>query len=180
MGRPFPTTIGDLSLAERILTLVFEENDQIDPDVAEQLVQTLLQGLGKAIARISGNPAQRCSIADKRISDITRYINQHFGNPDLNAKMVADRCGISLRYLCHILKKNSMSFSALLWDRRMATAHDWLKDGKMQHYSISEVAYMVGFKSSAHFSRMFNMRFGVAPREFRNQQAALSHVVAEA
>ena len=72
----------------------------------------------------------RHSIADKRIADITRYINQHFANADLNAKMVADACGISLRYLCHILKKNALSFSQLLWERRMETAHGWLREEK--------------------------------------------------
>jgi AraC-like DNA-binding protein len=27
----------------------------------------------------------------------------------------------------------------------------------------------VGFKSDAHFSRMFKKRFGIAPRDHRNQ-----------
>lgn len=174
MGRPFPASMGDLALTERILTLVFEGDDQIDPDTAEELVQTLLNGLSRTVARTTGNPLQRCSITEKRIADITRYINQHFSNPDLNGKMVAESCGISLRYLCHILKKNNLSFSNLLWERRMATAHDWLKGEKMQRYSISEIAYMVGFKSSAHFSRMFTTRFGVAPRAFRSLQSANS------
>lgn len=172
MGRSFPASGGELSIIERILSLVFEEDEQIDPDIAELLVQTLLNGLSKTIARISGAAAPRCSITDKRISDITRFINQHFPNPDLNAKMVADSCGISPRYLCYILKKSELSFSNLLWERRMNTAYDWLKDGKMQHYSISEIAYLVGFKSSAHFSRMFKLRFSVAPREFRHHELA--------
>ena len=167
-GRPFPTAQGDLLLAERILTLLFERDGEIDPDTAEQLVQTLVVGVGKTIGRISGDAAPRASIADKRIADITRTINQHFANPDLNAKMVADSCGISLRYLCHILKKNGLSFSQLLWDRRMATAHGWLREEKMRRHAISEIAYLVGFKSSAHFSRMFKARYQLGPREYRN------------
>ena len=85
---------------------------------------------------------------------------------------------ISPRYLCYILKKSELSFSNLLWERRMNTAYDWLKDGKMQHYSISEIAYLVGFKSSAHFSRMFKLRFSVAPREFRHHELAEAGVAA--
>lgn len=171
VGRPFPTSTGDLFLTERIFTMLFEEDDQIDPGTAEQLVQTLITGLGKTISRISGSVAQRCSIADRRVADITRYINQHFANSDLNAKMVAESCGISLRYLCHILKKSDLSFSTLVWERRMETAHAWLQDERMRHYSICEIAYLVGFKSSAHFSRMFKARHGVAPREFRSLHA---------
>jgi AraC family transcriptional regulator, positive regulator of tynA and feaB len=168
VGRPFPTASGDLLLAERIFTLLYEEGDTVDPDIAEQLVETLLKGAGRTISRISGVAAERCSIADKRVGDITRYIRQHFANPDLNARKVATSCGISLRYLCHILKKNDLSFSTLVWDARMETAHAWLTDPRMQHHSICEIAYMVGFKSSAHFSRMFKARYGVAPREFRS------------
>ena len=176
VGRTFSASNGDLAVIERILTLLFEEGDHIEADVAEPLVQSLLAGVGKTIVRISGDQAPRASITDKRIADITRYINQHFPNPDLNAKMVADSCGISPRYLCYILKKNELSFSNLLWERRMSTAYDWLRDEKMQHYSISEIAYLVGFKSSAHFSRMFKLRFGAAPREFRHSGAVEAQV----
>ena len=69
VGRPFPPSIGDLSLTERILTLVFEGDDQIDPDIAEQLVHTLLHGLSRAVARVSDGTGQRCSITDKDRSE---------------------------------------------------------------------------------------------------------------
>jgi AraC-like DNA-binding protein len=172
VGRPFPTSSGELALTDRILDLVFEQDDQIDQDMAEQLVQTLLTGISKTITRLSGNPPARESISDKRIGDITRYINQNFANPDLNAKMVADKCGISLRYLCHVLKKSELSFSNLIWDKRIGTAHEWLSDHNMRHHAISEIAYLAGFKSSAHFSRMFKSRYSLAPREFRDLQTA--------
>jgi AraC family transcriptional regulator, positive regulator of tynA and feaB len=168
-GRAFPTSRGNLLLAERILTLLFEQDGEIDPATADELVQTLLNGVGKAIAAEVGEPAQRATIADRRLADITRYINQHFANPDLNAKMVAEGCGISVRYLCLVLKRNDLSFSKIVWERRMATAHDWLREKKMRHHAIGEIAYLVGFKSDAHFSRMFKKRFGIAPRDHRNQ-----------
>ena len=46
----------------------------------------------------------------------------------------------------------------------------------MQHHLVCEIAYLAGFKSSAHFSRMFKTRFGTAPsayrdRHFGNQKA---------
>lgn len=174
IGRPFPASNGELALTDRILDLVFEQDDQIDQDMAEQLIQALLAGVSKTITRLSGNPPARESITDKRIVDINRYINQNFANPDLNAKMVAESCGISLRYLCHLLKKSGVLFSNLIWEKRMTTAHDWLRDENMQHYAISEIAYLAGYKSSAHFSRMFKSRYGIAPREFRLLPADLA------
>jgi len=57
-------------------------------------------------------------------------------------------------------------------DRRLGTAHDWLREEKMRGQAISEIAYLVGFKSSAHFSRMFKARYSLGPREYRNLPAA--------
>lgn len=177
-GKPFPTFKGDLFLAERIFTLLFEGGDQIDTDIAEQLVQPLLTGLGRSIAREAGDLGHRSSIVERRLSDITLYISQHFANPDLNAKMVADRCGISLRYFCQILKKNGLSFSNLVWERRVEMAQAWLRDPAMKQHLVCEIAYQVGFKSSAHFSRMFKTKFGVAPKEYREREQELAAKVA--
>jgi AraC-like DNA-binding protein len=35
------------------------------------------------------------------------------------------------------------------------------------HYSVMEVAAMVGFKSSSHFSKIFKQTFGVSPKQLR-------------
>lgn len=172
MGFPFSASKGDMYLAERILTLLFEQGDEIDPDNAGHLVETLLNGLARKIETIVGAPEPPPTISDRRVADIKRCISQNFPNLDLNAKMVADHCGISLRYLCHVLKKNDLSFSSLVWEGRMAAAEEWLADEKMQHNSISSIAYLAGFKSSAHFSRTFKARHGIAPRDFRQQRLA--------
>jgi AraC family transcriptional activator of tynA and feaB len=177
-GKPFSTLNGEASSAMRILSLLFEEDDRLDSDFAEQTIKGILAGLSRTVEKGSGPSRARCTIHDKRVADITQYISQNFANPDLNARMVAESCGISLRYLCHVLKKTSLSFSTLVWEKRMATAHQWLGDEKMQHYSISEIAYLTGFKSSAHFSRMFKMHFGVPPREHRQRLSVLAELAA--
>ncbi|MFD1611518.1 helix-turn-helix transcriptional regulator [Sphingomonas tabacisoli] len=171
MGRPLPATRGDLHLAERIFEVLFEEADEVDPETAEQLVGTLVRGLGRAVEAMYGGSTNRLTLAEKRIADIVQFISKNFSNLDLNAKMVADSCGISLRYLCHVLKRNDMSFSDLLWDKRMETSKSWLEDEKMARYTVSEIAYLAGFKSSAHFSRKFKSRYGLAPREYRDSVA---------
>jgi len=170
MGHPFCATKGNLYLAERTLALLFEQEDEVDPESAGHLVEVLLNSLVRTVDAIVGTPEPPQTIAERRVEDIQRYINQSFSNVDLNIKMVADNCGISLRYLCHVLKKSDLSFSGLVWDRRIATAEQWLADEKMQHNPISVIAYLAGFKSSAHFSRMFKIRRGIAPGEFRLRQ----------
>ena len=54
----------------------------------------------------------------------------------------------------------------------MPKARDWLVSPKTRDYPIHEIAYMSGFKSAAHFSRMFRATYGMPPREYRAQHTA--------
>jgi len=85
----------------------------------------------------------------------------------LSTIMVANACGISPRYLSYLLKQNGTTFSALVWDQRMDVASRWLSSSKARDISMAEIAFRVGFKSPAHFSRMFKRVFNKGPREYR-------------
>ena len=88
----------------------------------------------------------------------------------LNAEMVAHGCGISRRYLSHLLRQNGTSFPNLIWDWRLKTAHDWLSSDVANSVSIAEVAFRIGFKSPAHFSRLFKRVYNMSPREYKTTQ----------
>ena len=49
----------------------------------------------------------------------------------------------------------------------MEIASRWLSSSAPGEISIAQVAFQVGFKSPAHFSRMFKRVFKKGPREFR-------------
>jgi AraC-like DNA-binding protein len=90
--------------------------------------------------------------------------------------MVAKGCGISPRYLSFLLKQHGTPFSVLVWDQRLKMASRWLLSSKPGDTSISEIAYRIGFKSSAHFSRMFKRTFNMSPREYRmTSEAETAH-----
>ena len=66
-----------------------------------------------------------------------------------------------------MLKANDTSFSDLLWNLRLFKARDWLLSDAFRQYPIHKIACMSGFKSAAHFSRMFKFSYGVSPKEYR-------------
>lgn len=171
IGRPLSTAKGKMFLAERILTMLFEEDATVDAEDAERMIETVLDNVVCAIGEIAGPPQRPLTISDQRVMDIKRYIDENFNNANLNTKIVAENCGISIRYLCYILKRAELSFSQLLWDRRMAVAEAWLADERMRHNPISLIAFSAGFKSSAHFSRMFKTRNKISPIEYRKKRA---------
>jgi transcriptional regulator GlxA family with amidase domain len=46
-------------------------------------------------------------------------------------------------------------------------AREWLVADSFQRYPIHKIATMAGFKSAAHFSRMFKSTYSVSPKEYR-------------
>jgi transcriptional regulator GlxA family with amidase domain len=71
-----------------------------------------------------------------------------------------------------VLKANNTSFSDVLWNLRLLKARDWLVSDPFQQYPIHKIAGMSGFKSAAHFSRMFKSTYGVPPKAYRAGQGA--------
>lgn len=158
-------------VAEHILTDLFEDDGQLAPQVSQLLVDSVLSVLSHAIrSRNLCGPARQ-TVSDRRLQDVLTFIEIHLSDPNLSTATVAKGCGISPRYLSFLLRLHGTSFSALVWDKRLKKAKGWLSSSNPNDISISEIAYNVGFKSPAHFSRMFKRVFNMSPREYRMADA---------
>lgn len=158
----------EFAIAERILADVFDASGELAEHIEQLLLDSALCVLAEAIRRCENYVQARQSLAEKRLQDVLRFIDIHLSDPKLNAAMVADACGISPRYLSHLFKQSGTSFSTLIWDRRLKIANQWLSSTKPADISIAEIAFGVGFKSPAHFSRLFKRVFKQGPREYRS------------
>lgn len=167
-GLFLPVERAELAIAENILTDVFEDDGSLSEESARLLVETALALIGNAVREDRTASPARQTIADRRLDEVLRFIEVHLSDPQLSTAMVAKGCGISQRYLSFLLRLKGTSFSELVWEQRLAKARDWLSASDPRDISISEIAYGVGFKSPAHFSRMFKRVFSVNPREFRD------------
>ena len=108
-----------------------------------------------------------------------RYIDLHLSDPKLSIATVAKGCGISPRYVSILLKLHGSAFSTLVWEQRLKIASRLLTSSRSNDLSISKVAYGMGFKSLAHFSRKFKAAFKVSPSEYRSislKEAARQHL----
>lgn len=155
-------------VVQRMLHLLVKEGEQLSRRAAKPLTESLLEALADCIDLKGLDISRRQSLVDKRLADIENYILMNLSDPDLCYNRVASNCGISPRYLCYVLKANNTSFSDLLWKNRLPRARDLLVSAGTRGYPIHEIAFMSGFKSAAHFSRMFKAAYGCPPREFRN------------
>lgn len=165
-GFSLPARGRQWTVAERLLADVYEDNGELSESVARLLVESVLGVIADVLKTCDDGPGRQ-SLAEQRLQEVLRYIEVHLSDPRLSTTMAAKACGISTRYLSHLLKQNGTSFSTLVWDQRLKIASRWLSTSQPGDISIAEIAFRVGFKSPAHFSRLFKRVFNKGPREYR-------------
>jgi AraC family transcriptional regulator, positive regulator of tynA and feaB len=150
-----------------LLDLLCFEGPRLGPKTAEPLVEAFLHSISDSVGDSAVALARPDSVMDKRFADIQACIHKYLTAPDLTCDRVAAHCGVSPRYVCYVLRSRDTSFSELLWTQRLQKSRDWLVSTSFQRYPIHKIASMAGFKSAAHFSRMFKSTFGASPNEYR-------------
>jgi len=94
---------------------------------------------------------------------VMESVNQHLADTGYSADWLADEIGLSRRQLDRRVQEVSGKTPAdLIREMRLERASQLLR----AHVgTVSEIAYSVGFKSPAHFSRVFRQAYGVSPSE---------------
>lgn len=162
----------EIAIAERIFADIFATEGSLAEESARQLVDAALATIGNAVRADAAHLPARQTPADKRFMEVQRFVEIHLCDPRLSAKTVARGCGISQRYLSDLLRMRGTNLAALIWDRRLEMARQRLGSTRRGDISISEIAYELGFKSAAHFSRKFKRMFRMNPRDVRNASPA--------
>ena len=160
------------AICEDILTNLLDGADELSERSEQLLVEGALSVLSDAIKGCENLVPERQSIADRRLQEVLRYVEIHLSDPKLSTATVAEACGISPRYMSLLLKQQGTSFKELVWDKRLKIAQRWLSSTRPGDISIAEIAFRVGFKSPAHFSRMFKRVFDKGPREYRAENTS--------
>jgi two-component system response regulator YesN len=93
------------------------------------------------------------------------YIKEHY-EEKISLQDVADHCYVSQWHLSKLLHKHlGEAFYDLLNGIRVDKAKVLLENPALR---ISEIASLVGYADTAHFSRVFKKREGISANEYRN------------
>lgn len=163
-----------LQLAKQLLTYLAVGNNAEADNGTQKILDSVFALIGQALQACDIPVALRPSLSEVRVNEVVRFINSRLSDPNLNIDMVAEGCGISPRYTFLLLKSQGTSFSAFVWERRLKMASQLICSFEKAEMLVSEVAYRVGFKSAAHFSRMFKRTFNLTPTEYRQRYLASS------
>lgn len=156
-----------LSLWDRI-----EEGPLMSAEFEAKAVRHLLDLLATCYATEHSVEAESASVAAARLVSVKQHIECNLRNSELSPASVAAACGISARYLRKLFAAEDDSVTQFIRRRRLEDAARELTGAAAPVRSVTEVAFMVGFNSAAHFSRAFRERFGVTPRECRRDGIA--------
>jgi AraC-like DNA-binding protein len=103
-----------------------------------------------------------CVVAARRAA-ILDYITSHFCDTNLSGPSVAEKLGISQRYLQRILEATGKTFTEHVNELRLDRAFLLLvTDGAGKR--VSDIAFDVGYSDLTNFYRHFKSRFGDTPK----------------
>lgn len=98
------------------------------------------------------------------IKDIMEWLDENIEKSDLTIEQLATHLGLGRTTMYNKLKSmTGKSPVELIKEFRINKANMLLKTGQ---FSVSEVAYKVGFSDPGYFSRCFRERFKVSPAEY--------------
>jgi AraC-like DNA-binding protein len=97
-----------------------------------------------------------------------QFIRDNLSNPKLNSRLVAESCGISLRYLQQLFSESNHSVVGYIRDKRLTRCHEILTLANNAS-TIGEIALDWGFYDQAQFCNHYRNRFGCTPGDTRKQ-----------
>jgi AraC-like DNA-binding protein len=98
---------------------------------------------------------------------IKAYATEHLDDPALYSETLAQRHGISLRYLQLLFAEQGTSPARWIRHERLARCYADLLNPQYDHLTVAVIGERWGLPGASHFSRLFRDRYGKTPSEFR-------------
>jgi signal transduction histidine kinase/DNA-binding response OmpR family regulator/ligand-binding sensor domain-containing protein len=126
-----------------------------------------LQSRFRNLSILEMDAPEEVKIEDAFIIKVRKYIESNLDNSDLTILQLSREMGVSRMQLHRKIKAlTGLSTSIYLRSIRLDIALNLIKSNE---YSISEIAYKVGFDDPRYFSRVFSEKFGKAPSAFQKK-----------
>jgi AraC-like DNA-binding protein len=102
-----------------------------------------------------------------RVASVMAQIHDGFANQQFSTRVVAERLGLSVRYVQDLLQSSGLSITDRIMELRLEKARSMLTDDRNSLLKISEVALSCGFNELSYFHRSFRRKFGASPAKYR-------------
>jgi AraC-like DNA-binding protein len=160
----------------RVVRLLGVQKNGCGPDPRAYLT---VRGMGDSLLGaylLDGITANRIALSNDRpvpdwLAVVRQRMEHNFFRPEMNVSRMARESGYSREHVQREYRKVfGQSPAETLWAVRLSMACRKLDTDP--GLSMSEIARGCGFKTPSHFSRMFHLRFGTSPRQWRDRGRA--------
>jgi AraC-like DNA-binding protein len=149
---------------------VLDDNQALATPELRQLIVTHIHELAALTlnpARDNFAAAESGSVRAARLRAVKAVILKNLERRDLTVGVVAERLGVTPRYIQKLLERDGTTFSGFALNARLERVHSALTSPKSRHRSISDVAFDNGFGDISHFNHAFRRRYGASPSDIR-------------
>ena len=169
--KPIPISNETLRLLIRYLSLLNSE-DVLTATLEPRLGQMLVTHVHDLLALLFGTTKDAAeqalgSLRAARLHAIKSDILACLDQGNLSPAMMAERHGVSIRYIQKLFEFEGMTFSEFVRTERLARAHRMLVDPQFVKRPIGAIGYEAGFADLSHFNRAFRRRYGATPSDVR-------------
>lgn len=170
-GRILPDNTPITHLIFNHLSALIDEIKHLSLQDAETAITTcielILVAFGKN-SKLSGNA--RAAIRAVMLTQAKRYIEAHLEDETLCSETLIHQLGLPRATLYRLFEHEGGVDAYIRHSRLRQAAFDLIKH---PHIRVSEVAYSVGFKNPADFTRSFKRSFELSPSELREESKHL-------
>lgn len=164
--------LGNTSTSARVISMLLLSLWQsIDSGASHadnrRTADALLDLLARRCRRAAPGRYRADTGAKVSCDQVKDYINAHIRDPKLSVQMVAQRIGVTTRYLQVLFAEEGECASEYIKLERLRGCLLDLRDSGFDEQSITEIAFSWGFNSAAHFSSSFKKEYGLSPRDYR-------------
>lgn len=145
-------------LAEQAKKISAEQMDAL----CDGVVALIAKALAPELARLGGAETR----SHESLAIIRRHIDQRLTLPGLNADSLAKRFGLSRASLYRLFEPVG-GVAGYIRQARLDRAYQELMASENASRRIGPIAFSLGFRNVSAFNRLFKARYGVTPREAR-------------
>lgn len=162
----FKLAPADLAEVERVARIMMDIDSARGFGAVSRLRGYLLQLIGLVCAHYADPLLQLAALNERAVNrrdSVSKVIDDA-----LSLQSTAEAAALTPGYVARLIKKETgRSFVQWVTDQRISRAKALLADDTRR---VKDIAYLVGFRDEAYFTRRFRQAEGTSPTEFRSTQ----------
>lgn len=155
----------------QLLDIIIEENyydKEYKDSIISDTVSIIISLISRNICKIYCEKQINNKKDKNRMNDIFSYIQENiYINENLKIDNIANHLNLSKNYISIFFKKNyGESLQHYILKYRLIIAENRIR---LSDYTISEIAYQLGFSDESHFNKAFKKKYNMNPGEYRKR-----------